>query len=68
MLGWDLKNYEMIPYTTHCTELSNYGGGTAMPRKGLDSPYVPVIWRVALFGRLRRRLAFVRLIEIDLGP
>ena len=31
------------------------GGGTPIPRMDLDSSYVLVDWRVALFGRLGRR-------------
>ncbi|CAH0517877.1 unnamed protein product [Peronospora belbahrii] len=42
----------MRPQATHCAGLPTAGGGTLMPRIDLLSPYVPVGWRVSLFGGL----------------
>ena len=50
--GVGSQNCVMRPQTTQCAGLPNFGVGTPMPRMDLDSPCVPVGWRVALFGGL----------------
>ena len=50
--GVGSQNCMMRTQTTHCAGLPTVGGGTPMPRMNLLSPFVPVGWRVALFGGL----------------
>ena len=46
------KNCVMSSNITHSAGLPNYGRETLTPRMDIDPPFVPVSWRVALFGRL----------------
>ena len=52
------QNCMISPQTTHCAGLPTVGGGTPFLRMDLDSPCVPVGWRVALFGGLSDEVGF----------
>ena len=64
--GFSKLRFEPLKHSLRQT--ADLGGGTPIPRMDLDSPRVPVGWRVALFGRTGQRRRCFSLDRGRLGP